>query len=387
MSTTIITTTTSCQKRSSRFKNFLNDHCYIVDFISASITICLCLIILLPRVHESFLPDEHQDAIVADEQPVAPSTIAGVDLLNAQASLNATNSGAIDQTDQEQEGLEVKEADDGHHGHRHHHNHSFPAGEMLICIGFFVFYCAGLGIARPQVTGVDQDLYLARRRKQSISCCTSSRCPAPNEDLVVIQADALSQKPIVVRPDELTTILSPDESLLQQQAENDCLMLLNRHHQHHTHSKHHEHPPAATSQASDSKGSQVRQRKTDYGSTQAPANSSRVTYMDEHMQDEAIKVTPREHNNTIVMDEIRITSGPEIRKDQWPHSLKLLSFTIILALVLIFFDMNVMGMIRAVKVFRATSTGALLYIAFFIMLPQKPASCSSCEEEEEIVGN
>lgn len=386
--TTIITTTTSSRpERGSRFKAFLNEHCHVVDFLSASITICLCLTILLPRVHESFLQpaeDHHGSATKPGASQTDPTDgPAGALLPTAQLQLLLPPPPPPPPPPNQTVLVGAQDAAHQNYGHQHNHNHHFPAGELLICIGFFVFYCTGLGLARPRTA--DYDLYLARLRKQSTtSCCTSSRCPAPNIGDAVSQGDSVSQLP---QPDqdELAAILPPDANMLQQQVENDCLMLLNRHHQHHTHSKYHEHSNAPANLANNHSTNNnnnnftKHRRRPNYGSTQPPVLSEGANYHD-LTQDDKITVAPKP-NTTIVVDEIRITSGPDPRNDQWPHSLRLLLFTIILALILIFFDMNVLG-IRAVKVFRATSTGALLYVAFFIMLPQKSANCSSCREEE-----
>lgn len=363
----IIITSSSSKKRDSRFKRFLNDHCYIVDFLSASITILLCLVVLLPRVHESFLPDDdhHQNE-------------------DHNHQLEIVSNNGSDITTLADDVVPVPPEP-----HKHVHNHRFPIGEVLICIGFFVFYCIGLGLSRPQVTMSDQQqqLFASQRRKQSV-CCSSTRCPSsvPPQNVVAsacqeANRQAGDESSGITRPapnDEQSLLTASDEQ--QVNKDEDCVMLLNPHHQHHTHTKHHEHQHGNTVNQQDATVRVPTKRRVNYGAT---GQSSDIRAM-LAMVDEQALASPRQ-NTTIVVDEIRIVSESSEDYDQeqqWPHSLRLLLFSLVLAMALFFLDMNVLGMIRAIKVFRAASTGALLYVAFFIMIPRKSVSCNSCTEEE-----
>ena len=405
MTSTVITSTTIAgkPKQNSRFKSCINEHCYIVDFLSASIIICLCLIILLPRVHDSFLPSDdgahidHDNQIQQQQQEKLDENVTNHNQpLGVQSIVNGTNQPDLinlpDQqtVDQIDASIEDSQPDNGHH---HHHEH-FPAGELLICIGFFVFYCTGLGLARPQVNPNEEETNLARSLKRTTStvCCSSTRCPPSVHQAAVARGldtnvgQEVADRERMEMFNELAVLSPADESLVQQQQlDTDCVMLLNRHHQHHTHASHRGHQVAVPQT-----GNIVKNKRQNYGSTQSNSYikqnhvkaDTTDTYNGQAEATDISHVSP-DRNATIIVDEIRITSGPvDEDKVGWPHSLRMLIFSLILAFILIFFEINVQGMIRAVKVFRATSTGALLYVAFFIMLPRRPAGCNSCKEEE-----
>lgn len=303
------------------FKRFLYKYSSIVDFISASIIICLCLIILLPQVHESF-KQQHSDS--------HPST-------------NLTVEAHI-------------------HQRAHNHSHNFPTGEAIVCAGFFVFYCIGLGLCKSPSGGENQPLVRCNftERKVSTVCCSSKRCPSSRPDLTKSEAQD--------ETDQAETSLLCKNNKQTSQGD-DCVLLLNRHHNHHTHTSHHEHFQP-----------QSNNKHSDYGSTDKN-NASPITIHEETI-DECTII------QDINIEEIRMASmstDGDYATDsglKWPLSARMTLLALLLALTLIVFDVYVNGLMQMMKVFKAASTGALLYVAFFLVLPKDQAGCNSCTREK-----
>lgn len=363
-------------------KSFVNRHSNLVDFLSSSIVICLCFTVLLPRVHESFAPKTIHSHEPTVEEATGEHTIG---------SENVTPNELDDaQTTATSHGGPIIEDEVHNHGH-HHHNHTFPTGEVLICVGFFVFYCIGLKLNRP-VGSMEEQFLVAKKRSVSATvCCSSTRCPSSQP---IAGPSTTTNEGNQRRQQQLLDTNSIEKQLVtrrQSTSENECLLLLNRHHQHHTHNRHHEHTTTApTNYQSEATNQRVSfvdddgrrklaaSKRSDYGT--ASSNNSD--------NDELRREIPNQET-TIVVDEIRITSPPPMiqgsrnfKNQCWPHSIKMLFVSLILAASLIMFDMNILGLLRTLRVFRAASTGALLYIAFFIMLPRQSAGCNSCQDEE-----
>jgi len=295
------------------------------------------------------------------------------------------------------------------HQHPHNHKHNFPTGEVTICIGFFVFYCIGIRLNNSSNQYTKERGPLLARHKTNHApvtvCCSSTRCPS----------DRLSdptRQVVPVRGPETNHLVreAKDHEQTLKQAEKDCVLLLNRHHQHHTHNKHHEHPSSTTainSQTGPLRSSRCLQmdglessdkypvKYQNYG-TVSGAGGAQFEWESHQVEGENLvesggdfgQSLPRKSTSTIVVDEIRIISPPpiyirdSIHNQCWPNSIKMFFLSLFLAALLILFDMNILGLLRILKLFRAACTGALLYIAFFILLPNDSAGCNSCQEEE-----
>lgn len=352
----------------------MNNHSYAVDFLSASLIICICLIVLLPKVHESFsstTDGEDQANQVTQHQEQQQNVLESSPKSGLLASIygqqynHSANSIVLSQ---QEVSHDILDQDTEHHDH----HHKFPTGEFLICVGFFVFYSTGLALTKPRI-GIERFL----PRRQSAVCCSSIRCPSSQQPQVGASTTTMISETVnnieINRLNEQASILAETDKALGQP---DCVLLLNRHHNHHTHNRHHEHQQTN------------KNKRVDYGATQrsivsAPSLVRDALYIDYDEQDNNNEQEQRLADTTIVVDEIRITSIP-CEKDylNWPLSIKMLIFSLILASFLIFFDVNVLGIVKTIKVFRAASTGALLYIAFFMMLPMRPVGCDSCKQEE-----
>lgn len=340
-------------------KRFLNNHSRSVDFLSASCIICLCLIILLPQVHESFQahPEPTDEAI----NTISQNHLESIELQPNLPQLIANVTG------EPPAGLELGQLNpkpqDNNNNNHHHHNHKFPTGEVIICAGFFVFYCIGLGLWRVEPKE-SQQLMVAERRV-STNCCSSTRCPSGQREILEANETLESGKS---RSHE--EMLESAHLFNDRTQDNDCLLLLNRHHNHHTHSHHHDHhqQPALVA------------KKADYGSTSR--NGITNTANGDLVRARSLE---SQRPTTVYVEEIRITStslDSHWDNFKWPLSTRVAIFGLILAASLILFDMNVHGLMKAIKVFRAAATGALLYVAFFLVLPRGPAGCNSCKKEE-----
>lgn len=220
---------------SNNLKTFLYKHSQVVDFLCASLIIILCLIVLLPKVHESFQ---------------ITSSNSHVESYNVTPELNL---------------------DDAHEGGHHHHNHKLPIGEIIICVGFFVFYCLSIGFTSAPATGERQPLLLAKRKVTPY----------------YVEEIRITRRPIDA--DEACSIGCDEDLRLYRQAEANSLI--------------------------------------------------------------------------------------------WPLSAKMSLFGILLAATLIVFDVNIHGLMETIKVFRAAATGALLYVAFFLVLPKGPG-CKVCTKDD-----
>lgn len=344
-------------------KSFLHNHSNLVDFLSASVIIIVCLVILLPKVHESFQP--HEDDFMLEDEAKLENLQQPPPLPQLQPPVNPPND------------------------HTHHHHNRVPVGEIIICFGFFAFYCIGLGLSQDRY-GRESFQWSSSGRPSAV-CCSSTRCPSERQDRPFFDTYGETFR----ETEPLTggggggggaggcTSEKIDDN-------EDCVLLLNRHHNHHTHSRHHEHGGTSTQSYNhnhnhtNNGGKQASKRKLDYGST------SKIMAHDE--QHSPSKSRPSPHHSTpkpattIYVDQIRIISLPTDDDYKgcpgWPMSTKMTLFSLILAASLILFDMNVLGLIKTIRVFRAAATGALLYVAFFIILPRGSAGCKPCKEEE-----
>lgn len=271
-----------------KLKRYFNIYSTYIDFLSASLIISLCIAVLLPKVHDSFGP----------KQLAFPQ---------ARASLATLERQAADQTD--------------------HDEHRLPIGEILVCVGFLVFYCLGLGVSKEQASRSRESapMLVGRDSTTPTVCCPSTRCPT-------LPAKEPSAAPESARGSDKLHVEESDES---------CLMLLNRHHNHHVHAHHHDHGQAGASE------SPLRRQKRHYGTEQ----------------------------------QVDTDSGELESHTGWPTSAKVTLFALIFAGLLIVLDLHMHGMVQAIKVFRAGATGALLYVALYLVLPRNSAGCRTCTEE------
>lgn len=319
-------------------KRFIHNYSNLVNFISASLILCICLIVLLPKVHESFqttATEFHHD--FNDELP-QPGIISNglVDIINTTSpvglSADLAPPAILD--------INPSASQDGGHQH-HHHNHTLPIGEIIICIGFFVFYCIGLSLS-DKSKATERDPLVERSRGPSTICCSSVRCPSGKRKL------STGMTTDVYKQAELSKSKSNEELHMSNDNQDaSCVLLLNRHHNHHTHS--HLQPPAVALVNGGKK------KPIHYGSTTQFVEEIRIS---------------------------RISDDIDEAKLSWPLATRVTLFGLLLAGGLILFDMNIHGLMETIKVFRAVATGALLYIAFFLVLPKNPVGCRSCTEEE-----
>jgi len=299
-------------------KRFLYKYAHFVDFLSASFIICLCLIVLLPKVHDSF----HATRIPHGEEAIS----VGFAHLSQQPD-------------------------------HHERHHKLPLGEVLICAGFFAFYCIGMVITKLNVR--DTGLLLPFERRISTVCCSSTRCPSGQREVLETSEGKNGNN-------SHEDISEGAHLLSEQNVDEDCVLLLNRHHNHHTHNRHHDHRNnQPTSQS---------KRPLNYGSTLGN------NVVPDLVQAGNTRVKP----TTVYVEEIRISRVTDDQKAllTWPLSTRMTLFSLLLAGALILFDMNIHGLMISIRVFRAAATGALLYIAFFLVLPKNLAGCKSCSLEE-----
>lgn len=354
---------------SNYFKKFLYKYSHLIDFLCASLIIVLCLILLLPKVHDSFktiTPHEDDPFGVNHNQDGNLITEISINDVEDTVTKNSTTSSAQDPF--------AVPAISSHDSH--HHSHELPLGEVLVCIGFFTFYIIGLGMSRVKSTKQSTEPLMLGERKISTVCCSSTRCPASQKEILENAPDS------VIKSKSYEEMLEGAHLFNDTDQEEQCVLLLNRHHNHHTHSKHHNHQSIISHQ----NGGATRKQRVDYGSTSRIDNKMQyeiINGIDDSFDDEIRKPS------TIYVEEIRITRVPsscdsdiEEGNRNWPASIKLTIFGLSLTAVLILFDLNIHGLVETIKVFRATATGALLYIAFFLVLPRGPAGCNSCSEEE-----
>lgn len=309
---------TSTNKSISYYpKLFCHIHSNVIGFLSASLIICICFIALLPRVHESFKSDAEKQV----HDFVSP--------------------------------------------YESEHNHQTPIGEIIICSGFLLFYCIGLyldGSLRDA-----ESRWLDTRRDSTI-CCSSTRCPTsklPNgshmDSTIAIAQEVTFSQLSIMETTSLITAKNPED---------DCVLLLNRHHNHHMHTRHHEHKSP-------------RQSKSilKYGSTSWK--------LDDNQDTKSIVEGPTKHSPEIPQRYIDITLLPPHEDDRydtkymdWPRYIKITLLCLILAGLMIALDLQLQGLLEAIKVFRAAATGALLYSAFFLILPKERAGCNFCEDDD-----
>lgn len=360
---------------SNYLKKFLHNYSQLVDFISASLITALCLIVLLPKVHDSFttiIQNENDLYEVNHSQDSNLITeISAIDVEDISANLTKNDPeisfkvpSVISQDDH-----------DATHGHHHHHNHELPLGEVLICIGFFIFYVIGLGMGKIKSTKQSNEPLMMGGRKISTVCCSSTRCPASQRNNCENAADS------AIKSKSHEEMLEGAHLFNDANQEEQCVLLLNRHHNHHTHSKHHNHQTIMSHPDSG-----VSRRRVDYGSTSRIDNKMNyeiISGLDYSFDDEIQKPS------TVYVEEIKITrassscdSDDEDGNRNWPISIKITIFGLSLIALLSFLDVDIHGLVETIKVFRAVGTGALLYIAFFLILPRGPAGCNSCSEEE-----
>lgn len=311
---------------------FCHRYSHITDYLCGSVVICICIILLMPKVHDSFHVNSQKKHSHLDLQ------------------------------------LEPKDKSI----RNHYHQHEFPIGEVIISVGFLVFYCIGVFLnktIRPQV----EDPLSKVPRKISTTCCSSTRCPAtqstswtdsprkPNEFLVSATIHAL--------PKQETS------SLITKGLDEDCVLLLNRHHNHHMHTKHHSHTVKNHTYPS-----------VGYGSTSSKDERGSAV---EETHGDTIKISENvysgEINISLLSEDSNNSHACMDSNLSWPRSIKVTILCIILASILIALDLNLQGLMEAIKVFRAAATGALLYLAFFLILPNDAAGCNSCLDENELV--
>lgn len=400
-------------------KAFLNGHSNLVDFLSSSLIICLCFIVLLPRVHDSFLMNG--DVLVEE-----------LKIQHIETTTSSTLTNPSDQNGSQIIATETSlgQPDEHQHQHQHHHSHRFPTGEVLICAGFFIFYCIGLKLNEtlPVDDAGETRSLLSKRAAASTVCCSSTRCPSSqpepsssdsgnngNSHSHPSATTTTTSAPTATADTTVANALAPSRN--HPTLETDCLLLLNRHHQHHTHARHHEHsttnvasngktinttagsniPTKQEASATRGNKAQANKPRSNYGSV---SNNNNINNTTNVLSLDGKNLTPQPPvaaaasaamatTTTILVDEIQITSPPvttankEANGLRWPRSLKMLLVSLFLASMIILFDMNILGLLKTLRVFRAASTGALLYIAFFIMLPRHSAGCNSCNDEEE----
>lgn len=305
-------------------------HSYIAEFLGASIVICLCLMILMPQVHDSFSEHDSSDVDDSDDFQVKVPDIEP----------------------------------------QHHHSHSFPTGEVIICAGFLLFYCIGLGLDKTHITPVGNQIVQAKRRDSTI-CCSSTRCPASQpttrdsqESIVKIPGTEIiiGNKPTDIETAECAILIN------DRNVDDDCVLLLNRHHNHHMHTKHHDHNLH-----------QNGSRQTlGYGSTSARRDSGLAQ---EIQDDDASKLTGSLRTEEI---SINLLEPRDRNRDPgWSRPMKMTLFCLIVAAILIVLDLNIRVTMESMKVIKAATTGALLYLAFFLIFPKDEAGCNSCTNEEQ----
>lgn len=288
-------------------KGYFNSHSTYIDFLSASLIISLCIIVLLPKVHESFQADYGSRIERA---------------LTTSANQERTNENLRAFLDEQT----VERNQDDHH--------QPPIGEILVCIGFLVFYCLGLCLTKDHQEC--SSLAIEASTAPTV-CCPSTRCPT----LPATQQTAPGQPS--------SDAIGSAEVANSDQAEESCLMLLNRHHNHHVHASHHYHGRHYHGQGAPRYASI--QQKSSYGTVQPPTYQSH-------------SVTAELYDDST-----------------WPMTTKVTAFSLVFAGLLILLDLHMQGVMQALKVFRAGATGALLYVAFYLVLPRNSAGCRTCTEE------
>lgn len=311
-------------------KRFVHRHLNVFNFLTASIIICICLIVLLPAAH---LPLD-----------ASSPTAHGHD--EHSHSQNDHN-------------------DDQNQHHHHHHHHGIPTGEVLVCAGFFVFHSIGLLVGGRKMD--EREPLLIAERKASTVCCSSTRCPSSREPIpeMLMRAGCSTGSGVAANSHE--QILDGAHMIYSTGAEDDCVLLLNQHHQHHTHNTHHEHVPTTPTISAHPRAGQ-----SNYGSM-APDLVRNALNAHTDLID-------GERHSRIYVEEIK--AGPA-RDDilRWPLSIQVGLFAILFAVALVLFDLKIYGLMDALQVFRSASVGALLYIAFFLVLPKNSAGCGSCSKE------
>lgn len=404
-------------------KDFLYKHAFIVDFLCASVIICLCLIVLLPKVHDSFALDQGNSTSIIDTNNYTNVDqilhINGNELNNEQIINQTATSITFNQHEQ------PNNTDQHNHDHHHHHHHAFPIGELIVSAGFIFFYIIGESIEKPRFIGQDGRLQIStsysvhgftnRSRRNSTICCPSTRCPSSQHQAnntttanvmtsikrnkVADTSSYLSQaNESNLQESEETTALLADH----QEGTEGCVLLFNRHHNHHTHNSHHEHnhklsksnsilPNSPASQCGQY-GSTTSRQATNQTSSSAHKTSIATNEQTPHMNISKDNVHQHHNQRLSNPDEISIALLPRTDMDDyspsncfytgWPRSIKVFILSLVFAVLLLSLEIQLDGLIQAVKVFRAAATGALLYIAFFLILPRDPPGCKSCNEEE-----
>lgn len=322
-------------------KRFINNYTNLVNYISASLIICICLIVLLPKVHDSFLQSEtqHQHNHAHDlPQPEIISNGSIAESIDAEMPIDEFSANLAPPSIPDDNNSLPSASNDANNNQHHHHNHTLPIGEIIICLGFFTFYCIGLSLSGKS-DAKERDPLMDRSRGSSTICCSSTRCPSGKRKL----SAGLSAN-VNMQSDFAKSKSNEELHMSSEQQDDNCVLLLNKHHNHHTHS--HLQPPTVNL---------PNDRKKHYGSTSHFVEEIRIS---------------------------RVSNDFDEAQLSWPLATRVTLFGLLLAGALILFDMNIHGLMETVKVFRAVATGALLYIAFFLVLPKNPVGCNSCTEEE-----
>lgn len=331
----------------------------MVDFLSASLIIILCLVILLPKVHDSFQSGSNND----NNLPHAHNLHQQDDLLEISTTSMADNLTTYSDTDVWANNETL------HHDHAHHHQHSLPLGEVIICVGFFIFYILGMGLSKAKES--QSVPLLMGERKISTVCCSSTRCPASQREALDSTGESDSKN-------KSHEEMLEGAHLFKDTQDESCVLLLNRHHRHHTHNKHHEHQ---------SNNKSRRTTNSNYGSTSTIRVNKPKTIQDVVDSEDENK---KNKSSVIYVEEIKVTRLPVTSEGvvvddedlNWPLSIKVTISCLIIAAVLILFDADVHGFVEAMNIFRAATTGAILYMAFFLILPRKSPGCRPCSKEE-----
>lgn len=355
-------------------KRYLYKHSNIVDLMLASLIICLCLIVLMPKVHDSFKSNSRNG-----DQP-APGKQPSVGLAARNQTVDATKTTTTT----------IRLADSDEHEHEHEHQHSLPVGEIIICLGFFLFYCVGLGISDGKKDPLAQAAlkHGGPSRKVSTKCCPTTGCsassqPAANQTISSVGSGHSRELGGAIRgrrrddPAEVSTLLLTGANADDSGEADSCVLFLNAHHVHHTHDSHSH--PARHQHATNKPANGTNNKK--YGAT-----ATRAQFVADN------QARPKLAPSADQVEEIQITRVGLVQSDPnftgqltWPRSVKVAALGVTLALILILFDFKVEGFMEMKKAFLAASTGALLYLALFLVMPRGPPGCHSCNDEEEVV--
>lgn len=389
----------------TKLKRLLYSNSKLVKFCCASILINICLIVLLPQIHESF--EEHDDETVLHNKLKYQSTIT----INGQLTTGNDSIDTIVGSEQSKESATntIKQSPIIKKVHSHD---NLATGELLICFGFFLFYIIGSllsysneagEVCQPLIdrnistcskakccttiarTSIDEPIHdsLKQQLAQSTVSATNSQNPDNNQQF----ADITIHHQTIQKNDKLDENTSSDDS---------CVLLLNKHHQHPHH--HHNNQSTNASQQAATSGlykqtclstttttTISKKKKHSYGSLKSSSSSL----------NKQRKNTKTCNNNDCEDEEdlIEVVSSCEVqscsneldmlirqRHLPWPRSIKITLTGLILSLLLLYAP-NFQNVTRIINSIRGILTGALFYIAFYVVLPSpEETNCDSCAE-------